>query len=185
MAPACRDGLRSGGRQIPSVSPLELVLRTVVVYAAFVLALRLTGKRELGQFTIFDLALLLLASNALQPAMTGPDNSLGGGVVIVATIFLLNGGVALARRRSKLARRLLEYEPTVLARDGQWDAAAVDREELDPVDLAAGLREHGFTEVAETRLVVLEEDGSISVVGAEDDNEPAQKRRRRRHYRRA
>ena len=61
----------------------ELVARTAIVYVVFVLVLRLFGKRELGQFTIFNLALLLLAANALQPAMTGPDTSVGAGLVIL------------------------------------------------------------------------------------------------------
>jgi hypothetical protein len=64
---------------VATVNPLELVARTAIVYAVFILVLRAFGKRELGQFTIFDLALLLLAANALQPAMTGPDTSVGGG----------------------------------------------------------------------------------------------------------
>ena len=72
------------------IHPLELVARTAIVYVVFIAVLRVFGKRELGQFTIFDLALLLLAANALQPAMTGPDDSIAGGLVILATIFGLN-----------------------------------------------------------------------------------------------
>ena len=79
------------------VHPLELVARTAIVYVVFVAVLRVFGKRELGQFTIFDLALLLLAANALQPAMTGPDNSVLGGLVILATVFALNWLTARVR----------------------------------------------------------------------------------------
>jgi uncharacterized membrane protein YcaP (DUF421 family) len=153
---------------LPSIPVLELVLRTALVYIAFVAILRLTGKRELGQFTIFDLALLLLATNALQPAMTGPDNSVGGGLVILATIFTLNGLLAVARRRLRAGRSLFQNEPTVLARDGAWDQGAIDHEGLDDDDLGAALRGHGVEKVGETRLVVLEEDGSISVVPKSD-----------------
>ena len=77
-----------------TISPLELVLRASIVYFLFLAALRLAGKRELGQFTIFDLALVLLASNALQPAITGPDASIPGALIIVATLFSLNRLVA-------------------------------------------------------------------------------------------
>lgn len=73
-----------------AVSPIELVVRTVLVYAVFLVGLRLFGKRELGQFTLFDLALILLAANALQPAMTGQDDSVTGGMVILVTIFVVN-----------------------------------------------------------------------------------------------
>ena len=54
------------------VPPLELVIRAALIYVVFFGALRLFGKREIGQFTLFDLALVLIAANALQPAITGP-----------------------------------------------------------------------------------------------------------------
>lgn len=161
--------------------PLELVARTTVVYAAFFVALRIFGKREVGQFTFFDLALILLAANALQPAMTGPDNSVTGGLIILATIFVENTLVSIARERIPLVRRLLESEPTVLAKNGIWDTAALEREGVDDNDIAAALREHGVEKVEDTKLVVLEQDGSISVVPAEGSktNRP----RRRLRYR--
>ena len=162
--------------------PLELILRTVIVYVAFILALRVFGKREVGQFTLFDLALVLLAANALQPAITGPDNSITGGVIIVSTMFALNLGVSRLRERVPLVRRILEPQPTVLARDGAWIPAAVEREGLDDTDLEAALREHGIARVEDVSLAVLEDDGSISLVPV--DGVPAVRRRRRMRYRR-
>src|SRR5262249_10280727 len=61
-----------------------LVGRTTVVYAAILIGFRLLGKRELGQFTAFDLVLVLLIANAVQNAMVGPDFSLSGGLVAAA-----------------------------------------------------------------------------------------------------
>ncbi len=165
-----------------AVPPLELVVRSVLVYALFLAALRLAGKRELGQFTIFDLALVLLAANALQPAITGPDASLPGALIIVVTLFLLNRAVAFGRRRSQLIRRILDIAPTTIAEDGKWVTAALEREEIDDDDLAAALREHGLEDVGEVRLAVLEHDGSISVVPREGPE--VQIRTRRRRYRR-
>lgn len=162
--------------------PLELVLRTAIVYVAFILALRVFGKREVGQFTLFDLALILLAANALQPAITGPDNSITGGVIVVGTMFALNLGVSQLRERVPLVRRILEPQPTVLARDGAWLPAAVEREGLDDTDLEAALREHGLGSVEDVRLGVLEDDGSISLVPV--DGVQAVRRRRRLRYRR-
>ena len=159
--------------------PLELIVRTVLVYIVFLAALRLFGKREIGQFTIFDLALVLLAANALQPAITGPDTSITGATIIIGTIFTLNWAVGVLRSRYPPIRRLLENEPDVVGRDGAWDQRAVEREGLDEVDLEAALREHGLTDVAEMRLAVLEEDGSISIVAADDGAGPTSKRRRR------
>lgn len=164
-----------------AVSPFELVLRSLAVYAVFLVALRVSGKRELGQFTIFDLAAVLLAANALQPAITGPDASLPGAVIIVATLFVANRAVAVARRRSSVVRRILDVAPTTIARDGQWIRHALDREELDSDDLAAALREHGLETVEKVKLAVLEHDGSISIV--QRDGPGVRLRRTVRRYR--
>lgn len=164
-----------------TLSPLELVVRSVIVYAVFLAALRLSGKRELGQFTIFDLALVLLASNALQPAITGPDASIPAALIIIATLFTLNRLVAFGRRRSLTLRRILDYSPTTVAEDGKWIEPAIEREGLDADDLAAALREYGLESVDRVRLAVLEHDGSISVVPR--DGSVVRLRARHRRYR--
>jgi len=159
--------------------PLELVIRSVLVYIAFLVALRLSGKRELGQFTIFDLSLVLLAANALQPAMTGTDSSVGGGLIIIATLFVLNRLVALGRHRSTRLRKILDYSPSVIAREGHWIDSVIDREDLDEQDLESAIREHGLESVSEVKLAVLEHDGSISVVPLEGEKVTMRSRRRR------
>jgi len=164
-----------------TLSPLELVLRSVIVYGLFLAALRLSGKRELGQFTIFDLALVLLASNALQPALTGPDASIPAATIIIATLFTLNRLTAFARKRSAFVRRLLDAKPTVLARNGKWISTAIAREDLDDDDLEAAIREYGLESVKDVALVTLEHDGSISVVPAAG---PTITMHHRRRYRR-
>ena len=163
---------------------LELVIRTALIYVAFFGALRLFGKREIGQFTLFDLALVLLAANALQPAITGPDDSLLGGLVVIVTIFTLNRGVAALRVRSPLVRRLLEFGPTTIGRDGAWLLPELVRQGLDLVDVEAALREHGLESVDQMKLATLEADGSISIV-ATDAAATIEVRRRRSRSRRA
>ncbi len=163
--------------------PLELVVRAAIIYVVFSGALRLFGKREIGQFTLFDLALVLLAANALQPAMTGPDASVPGGLIVVLTIFIINRGVAVLRVRSARVRRLLEFGPTVIGRDGAWLLPSLVRQGLDLVDVEAALREHGLDTVAEMKLATLEADGSISVVAAGDVDSSVARRRRSRSRR--
>jgi len=81
------------------------------MYLVFLMRLRVLGKREVGQFTFFDLALILLVANALQPAMTGPDTSVAGGLVIVLVVLAVNWLVARLRLRSMLFGHLLEETP--------------------------------------------------------------------------
>jgi uncharacterized membrane protein YcaP (DUF421 family) len=168
-----------------AVSPLEIVLRTTIIYLLFLVSLRLSGKRQLGQFTLFDIALVLLAANALQPAMTGPDQSITGGAIIVVTIFSLNRIVAEARLRIPMVQRLLEFEPTIIGRNGKWLKDQMEEQGLDLDDVHAALREHGLSRVEQMKLAVLEEDGSISIVPAAGEDTPQARRRRRRYKRSA
>lgn len=142
----------------------ELMVRATIIYLALLVALRLFGKREVGQFTLIDLVLILLVANAVQPAMTGPDASLTGGLLIIATLVVVNRAIAIGRARIPLLQRLLESSPTVIALDGKWIAEAMDREELSIEDCEMAMREHGIGNVAEVEMAVLEADGMISVV---------------------
>src|SRR6266545_4196146 len=82
---------RMGALDLDPGSIGEVVLRTLAVYVALLLLLRLAGKRELGQMTTFDLVVVLVISNAVQNAMVGANTSLTGGLVAAATLLLVNG----------------------------------------------------------------------------------------------
>ncbi len=153
---------------------LDVAVRTAVVYLALLVGLRLTGKRQVGQFTPFDLLLLLLLANAVQNAMVGPDVSLAGGLVAAATLLALNGIVAALSRRTKGAERFLEGTPTILIRHGRVLDESLAREGISREDLLRALREHGIDDPELVRSAILEVDGSISVL-REDEAPPVSK----------
>src|SRR5437899_4827794 len=142
----------------------HLVVRVALIYIIFFIGLRLFGKRELGQFTTFDLVLVLLVANALQPAITGPDQSVTGGAIIVAILLVFNRAVAMLRSRWPWFDALIEPPPTVVVADGQISKTALDKEGLSETDVEMAIREHGVDKLSDVKEAVLENDGSISVV---------------------
>jgi uncharacterized membrane protein YcaP (DUF421 family) len=161
----------------------ELAIRATGIYIAVLIGLRLFGKREVGQFTLIDLVLILLLANAVQPAMTGPDTSLTGGLVIIVTLIVVNRAIAIARGRLPFVQWLVESPPTTLARDGAWVPGTLEREDLSEEDVIQALHEHGLTNVSEVKLAVLEGDGMISVV-PRDPSKAGHRRPRTRIVRR-
>lgn len=143
---------------------LEIILRTVLVYLVILVGLRLSGKREIGQMTVFDLVVLLLISNAVQNAMVGPDTSLTGGIVAAVVLLVLNLLISRLRMTSPRMRRLVEGTPTLLILHGQIIPEHMRREGIDEESLMAAVREHGVAEISGVEMGVLEIDGSISVV---------------------
>jgi uncharacterized membrane protein YcaP (DUF421 family) len=162
---------------------LEIALRTSVIYVLVLVGIRLTGKREVGQMTPFDLTLLLLLSNSVQNAMTGPDTSLIGGAVAATVLLTLNFVVAKLSERSRRVRRLVEGEPTLLVHNGTAIPANLNKEHISQDELTRALREHGCNAVNEAALVVLEVDGAMSVLKYDDvpDHVKPQKRLRFLH----
>jgi uncharacterized membrane protein YcaP (DUF421 family) len=138
------------------------------------------GKREIGQFTIYDLVLVLLVANAVQPAMTGPDSSLLGGVIIIVTLVLINRVVARLDT-IPLFHRFFTPHPAVVIQGGKYLDAVMSREGVDREDVEMAIREHGIDAVSEVQLGVLEADGSISIVPKDAEMARTQHRVRRRY----
>src|ERR687883_2032979 len=86
----------------------EKVLRTVAVYAALALLLRLAGKRNLAQLNSFDLVVVLLLSSVVQNALIGPDDSLSGALLGAGVLLAVNSAVVRLVNRSDRAVRLFE-----------------------------------------------------------------------------
>lgn len=140
----------------------QIVLRTGVIYLLVLIGVRLSGKREVGQMTPFDLTLLLLLSNSVQNAMTGPDTSLTGGAVAAATLLILNYLIANLSGMNRRFRRMIEGQPSLLVHDGKVIESHLAKEHVSMDELHRALREHGINSLHEVALSVLEVDGSIS-----------------------
>ena len=143
---------------------LEIILRSALIYLVILVGLRLAGKREVGQLTVFDLVVLLLISNAVQNAMVGPDTSLPGGILAAVVLLVVNALVNELSVKSSRLRRWMEGSPTLLVLHGAAIPEHMRREGIDEDTLAAALREHGIVEISQVEMAVLETDGSISVV---------------------
>jgi uncharacterized membrane protein YcaP (DUF421 family) len=148
---------------LPTLPWWELVLRAVAIYIALLLALRISGKREVGQFTLYDLVFILLVANALQPAITGPDTSVVGGLILIVALVGLN---YIVGKLDNLPRfhRIFTPAPAVIVKDGQYLRDVMRREGVDEEEVEMAMREHGVVDLKEVQLAVLEPDGTISVV---------------------
>ncbi len=141
----------------------EKLLRTVAVYLAVLLLLRLFGKRTAAQMNTFDLAVLLLLSNVVQNAIIGPDNSLLGGVVGAAALIGVNDVAVRVLRRSPRIDRAMEGSETVLVRDGAFVHEAMRRLGIRTSDLEVALRRQGAEHVEQVRSADLYPSGAIVV----------------------
>lgn len=146
-----------------SVPWWEFVVRGIAVYAFLLSALRLTGKRQVGQFAPFDLILLLILSNAVQNSMNAGDNSLIGGLISATTLVVINWVVSYASYWSPAFETMLDGKPVVLVSDGKPAASTLASEQISHAELTTALRLAGCFKISDVKLAMLETNGQVSV----------------------
>ena len=148
-----------------SVPWWELIVRGLVVYVFLIALLRLTGKRQIGQLSPFDLVLLLILSNAVQNSMNAGDNSLIGGLISATTLVAVNYMVGLITFKSKKLEAIIDGRPQVLIHDGKLFEDVMNEAKLTRRELDATLRQSGYFQIADIKLAILENNGSVTVQG--------------------
>jgi uncharacterized membrane protein YcaP (DUF421 family) len=144
----------------------QIVYRSAIVYVAIIAGMRITGARQLGQMTPFDLVLILLIANAVQNAMVGTDVTILGGLTAAATLLVLNRATAALTDRLPFLRKTIEGRTVLLLNHGALLEDHVRRAGLSDDLVLQAIREHGFASAADVEMAVLEIDGTISIVPA-------------------
>jgi uncharacterized membrane protein YcaP (DUF421 family) len=141
----------------------EKILRAVLIYLFLVIALRLVGKRELGQANTLDLVVLLLVANAVQNGIIGNDLTVTGAVIGAVTLFAVNEVFTRAAYSSSLVSRVLEGSPTSLIESGMPVRKALFREGISLPELRAIARRQGFSDLGEVETAILETNGIVTM----------------------
>ena len=160
---------------------LEIILRSTAVYVFMVVAIRLTGRKELSQLNTFDVVLILLISNSVQNAMVGPDTSLWGGLAAAGALFILNFVIKRFVLSNKKISELILQKPEILIHDGRLDQDALRKLDISLDDLREAMREHGVEEFSEVKLAMFELDGNISIITDDGQLKRTSYKRKRRH----
>jgi uncharacterized membrane protein YcaP (DUF421 family) len=143
---------------------VDLVLRTVFVYALIVLITRAVGRRELGSMQPFDLILLVVMGDLVQQGITQSDNSATGAMIVLSTLAVLIVVTAYVGFRFNRIRPILEGQPVVLIENGRIldDNLRAQRMTVDELSAEARMKE--VTSLEDVRFAVLETNGQVSFV---------------------
>ena len=147
-----------------SVPWWEFVLRGIVVYLFLLVFMRLSGKRQTGQYEPFDLILLLILSNAVQNSMNAGDNSLVGGLISASTLMLCHAALARLAFHFPRVGYWVDGKAQVLIERGQLNEALMRQELLTSNDVEAALRAGGCLNAHEGERATIETNGQITVV---------------------
>ncbi len=140
----------------------EFVIRAVAVFVALMVMVRVSGRRTIGQFTPFDLLVVMLLSEAVSNSLSGGDDSLVGGLIGATTLVALNVATSFLSSRSQTAAELLDGTPVMLGRNGQIFDKVLKRCRLAQGEVEQALRE-ADCKLEDMALATLEADGKITI----------------------
>lgn len=150
---------------------METVVRILVIYLFVMFSLRVLGKREFGQLSPLELVMLLLIPEIASQSLVGEDYSLTNALIGMTTLFSLQFLTSALMHCSSRVEEVLEGVPSVLAHHGQLVEANLNRELISPEEVFAEMRKAGFDRLEQVKWAVLESDGKISIVPAEEAGE--------------
>lgn len=143
---------------------LRMLVVGICAYAGLVVLLRTTGKRTLSKMNAFDLVVTVSLGSVLATILLSSKVSLAEGLGAFALLCALQYVVALASTRSERFRRMVKSEPALLFFQGRFLADALRRERVTREEVLAAVRAHGGARLGTVDAVVLETDGSLSVI---------------------
>lgn len=146
------------------------IWRTLLVgalaYAALIALVRLAGKRTLAKMNAFDLIVTVALGSTLATIVLSEDVALAEGVAAFALLIGLQLIITWLSMRTKVVPALVKSTPTLLAFRGRQLDEAIRAQRVSEEEILQAVRQRGFASVADVHAVVLETDGSFSVIGA-------------------
>jgi uncharacterized membrane protein YcaP (DUF421 family) len=142
---------------------LPTVGRVVLVYFFVLVVIRSLGKREIGNFTAFDLLAALMIGETVDEIFFG-DAELLTGLAVIAAIALLHFINSWLSARSRYIDNLTGAPPTLLVQNGVIQKKALLRERMNVGDLESQLRLEGIEDVEDVKRATLEPSGHVSVI---------------------
>jgi uncharacterized membrane protein YcaP (DUF421 family) len=144
---------------------MESVIKSAIVFLVLWLVIRASGRRTLGQLTVFDFILFLIIGGVAQRALTAQDYSLTHAFLIIATFVVIDVLVSLIERDVPTVASILKGLPTVVVENGRVLSGRLRRARLTEDDvLQAARRLHGLETMNEIKFAIFEASGEISII---------------------
>ena len=145
----------------------QTILTGVIAYALLVVILRISGKRTLAKMNAFDLVVTVALGSTLSTILVSRDVPLADGAAALLLLVVLQLAVAWSSVRWRAFEKIVKSNPSLLLYRGEYRREEMKRQRVSEEEIRAALRSSGIVQVAKAGAVVLESDGSFSVIGRE------------------
>lgn len=139
-------------------------VRTILLYFLVIAAMRIMGKRQIGQLQPSEFVIAMMLAELATIPMQDVSIPLIYGILPILTLVSIEILISVAVLKSAKVRRAFEGKACVLARDGMFDVEALRKLRYNIDDVMEELRVNGYTDIRETAYVILETSGVVSII---------------------
>ncbi|MEM8718939.1 MAG: YetF domain-containing protein [Cyanobacteria bacterium P01_G01_bin.39] len=143
---------------------LNTIVLGTIAYIAIILMLRISGKRTLSKWNSFDFVVTIAFGSILSSILLSTKDSFGTGILGFGLLVLFQYILTWISARSSMVQKLVKAEPSLLLYKGKFKQEVLKRERVAEGEVLAALRASGVGAVEDADAVVLETDGSFSVI---------------------
>lgn len=143
---------------------LSMVMRTGLLYLAVLILMRIMGKREVGQLSLFDLVVAIMIAELAAIPLADTSVPVLHGIVPVVTIVVLEMILSYIALKNQAARRIIEGTPSIIIEKGRMIESEMRRLRYSVDDMIAQMREQGIYNIAEVEYAILETNGKLSII---------------------
>ncbi|HSR05092.1 MAG TPA: YetF domain-containing protein [Proteiniclasticum sp.] len=153
---------------------IRMLLVGVLSYFLLILIIRITGKRTLSKMNAFDLIITVALGSSFATVILDTSIALLEGMAALGLLILLQYVITFTSVRSKAVRKLIKSDPTLLYYHGLFIEKNMKKERISKDEIDQHVRNNGYSSYKDVSAVVLESDGSLSVLGSDGDLLPKQ-----------
>ncbi len=143
---------------------LVLVIRTLILYSVVIAAMRIMGKRQLGELQPSELVVAIMISDLASVPMQAIDIPLLSGIIPVLTLIVAEVMMSFLSLKSKSVRKFLSGEPSIVIYNGHINEGELSKLRFNINDLLEELRLNNCHDVSDVEVAVLETSGKLSVI---------------------
>lgn len=145
-----------------------VLIRTIILYSIVIIAMRIMGKRQIGELQPFELAIAIMISELASLPMQDTRIPLLYGIIPIFTLLILQIGISILQIKSEKARAVICGTPSVLIDSGTINIKELKRQKFSINDLLEELRLQGYYDIEDIQYAILETSGQLSIIPKTD-----------------
>ena len=149
---------------------IEIPIAGTITYIAIIIMLRLSGKRTLAKWNSFDFVVTVAFGSVLASALLSTKDNFGKGILAFGMLIIFQFVITWISVRSSVVQKLIKSEPSLLLYRGEMQHDVMKKERIAEGEILAALRNSGVSAIEDADAVILETDGSFSVLQNIDES---------------